>query len=51
MIHYHRDILKQNPWVLYPGLFIASQGRIILTSNVSLKEVRRHLYASCKMLL
>lgn len=48
MIYYHRDIFKQNPWVLCPHLFVASQGRIILTSNTSLKEVGRQLYANCK---
>lgn len=44
-------LFKQNPWVLCPDLFIPSQGSIILTSHVSLKEVRRQLHASCKTLL
>lgn len=48
---YHRDTFKQNPWVLCPDLFVASQGRITLTSNMSLMEVGWQLCASCKMLL
>jgi len=32
---YHRDIFKQNPWVLCPDLSVASQGRILLTSDTS----------------
>lgn len=51
MIYYYRDIFKQNPLVLCPDLLVASQGSIILTSNMGLKEVRRQLHASCKMLL
>lgn len=44
-------LFKQNPWVLCPDLFIPSQGSILLASHVSLKEVRRQLYVSCKTLL
>ena len=51
MIYYYRDIFKQNPLVLCPDLLVASQGSIILASNMGLKEVRRQLYASCEMLL
>lgn len=51
-IYCHRDLIQTESLGPVPrSLHSVSQGSILLASHVSLKEVRRQLYVSCKTLL